>query len=543
MKKNYLLFILIFVLTNMATAQIHTSLKQRIKNRRNHIGLNKGFNIKSHIANKLNTKQFTFQKPAGTNRKKLDSIVSLSWDANSSQWVKDIDSYKVKNIYDGYGNNTLAIWYDWDEHNKVWVVNDKSNYTYDTDGNPLIEQDSFWNINTNQWVNNSKFEYTYDVSSNVLSEIYYSWNDTTNQFNKKDKTEWSYDINGNEILNVSYNYNSTISQWDETSKTKTDYSLNGNGTVASSIGSDWDYTNSQWIVNVNSIYTYDTSNNLTLISEVIGNYKVDYSYDTNGNIISEKDYEFNTNANQWDITSKADYAFDLTELFSDNIMPNNIFFAYYTDSYNYHMVNLPSEFTYYDLVNQVLTQQSKDKFYYSDYISNSTTTIPDTNFEQALIDLGIDSDGVINQSVLTSDISGVTSLDVSSKNISDLTGIEDFESIETLNCSNNTLTSLDLSNCTILTDFDSTNNPALICIIVSPEKIYTVPVLWYKDTNATYSITCNDSDNDGVINSLDYCTNTPQGDVVDTNGCSFTQEKDALIALYNATDGANWTNN
>jgi len=37
-------------------------------------------------------------------------------------------------------------------------------------------------------------------------------------------------------------------------------------------------------------------------------------------------------------------------------------------------------------------------------------SIPDSNFKQALIELGIDSDGTMNQSVLTSDISGVTSL-------------------------------------------------------------------------------------------------------------------------------------
>ena len=41
-----------------------------------------------------------------------------------------------------------------------------------------------------------------------------------------------------------------------------------------------------------------------------------------------------------------------------------------------------------------------------------TTYIPDIHFEQALIDLGIDSDGILNQSVATADISGVTTLAV-----------------------------------------------------------------------------------------------------------------------------------
>ena len=46
-----------------------------------------------------------------------------------------------------------------------------------------------------------------------------------------------------------------------------------------------------------------------------------------------------------------------------------------------------------------------------------TTAIPDPYFEQALIDLGIDSDGTINGSVATADIEVVTTLDMSVKTI------------------------------------------------------------------------------------------------------------------------------
>lgn len=74
-----------------------------------------------------------------------------------------------------------------------------------------------------------------------------------------------------------------------------------------------------------------------------------------------------------------------------------------------------------------------------------TTNIPDPEFEQALIDLGIDSDGVVNQEVLTADISGVSTLNVNSKNISDLTGIEDFSSLVFLDCSNNELSTLNVN--------------------------------------------------------------------------------------------------
>jgi hypothetical protein len=73
------------------------------------------------------------------------------------------------------------------------------------------------------------------------------------------------------------------------------------------------------------------------------------------------------------------------------------------------------------------------------------TNIPDSNFEQALIDLGYDS-GIIDGQVLSNNISSITNLDVSYKNISDLTGIEDFTTLQYLLCDNNQLTSLNVQS-------------------------------------------------------------------------------------------------
>ncbi|MCZ6595954.1 MAG: T9SS type A sorting domain-containing protein [Bacteroidetes bacterium] len=78
-------------------------------------------------------------------------------------------------------------------------------------------------------------------------------------------------------------------------------------------------------------------------------------------------------------------------------------------------------------------------------VHGQITIIPDSNFEQALIDLGIDSDGVINGQVLTSDVEGVVNLAIWDKYIVDLTGIQDFAALEELDVHYNLLTSLDLS--------------------------------------------------------------------------------------------------
>lgn len=97
-------------------------------------------------------------------------------------------------------------------------------------------------------------------------------------------------------------------------------------------------------------------------------------------------------------------------------------------------------------------------FMYAIDLHTQTTAIPDANFEKALIDLGIDKDGLINGSVATENISGITSLDVSGKNIVSLTGIEGFVSLTALYCQENLLESLKLSDNTKLSILNCSKN-------------------------------------------------------------------------------------
>jgi subtilisin-like proprotein convertase family protein len=72
-----------------------------------------------------------------------------------------------------------------------------------------------------------------------------------------------------------------------------------------------------------------------------------------------------------------------------------------------------------------------------------TTYVPDDNFEQALIDLGYDA--IMDDYVATVNINSITNLNVSSRDILDLTGINDFTALSTLLCQNNLLSTLDVS--------------------------------------------------------------------------------------------------
>ena len=76
------------------------------------------------------------------------------------------------------------------------------------------------------------------------------------------------------------------------------------------------------------------------------------------------------------------------------------------------------------------------------------TLIPDQNFEYKLVLMGYDND--LDGQVMTANINSITNLNIPDENIADLTGIQDFTALDTLKCSGNILTSLDLSNNTNL---------------------------------------------------------------------------------------------
>jgi len=92
----------------------------------------------------------------------------------------------------------------------------------------------------------------------------------------------------------------------------------------------------------------------------------------------------------------------------------------------------------------------------SQLIQAQTTAIPDINFELTLIDLGLDD--VQDGTVLTANINSVTNLDIWGNDIADLTGIEDFIALQILDCSDNLLSNIDISNNLALTELECSEN-------------------------------------------------------------------------------------
>ena len=90
----------------------------------------------------------------------------------------------------------------------------------------------------------------------------------------------------------------------------------------------------------------------------------------------------------------------------------------------------------------------------SDELAIDETNFPDVNFRNWLLSQSYGTDGVL----LQSEIENVTSIDVGSKNIQNLKGIEHFTALKSLTCYYNQLTMLDVSKNTALTNLSCSNN-------------------------------------------------------------------------------------
>ena len=179
------------------------------------------------------------------------------------------------------------------------------------------------------------------------------------------------------------------------------------------------------------------------------------------------------------------------------------------------------------------------------FLKGAYTLIPDPNFEQALIDQGIDTNPIIDGQVLTAAISGLLELSVPNLQIADLTGIEDFTALTNLSCSDNELTSLDVTNNTALTNLycsgneltslDVSNNTALTYLGCSQNQITSLDL---TNSTALELIVCGFNQ----LTNLDITNNTELRELDTSNNPLTTLDVSNNIAL-NTLKCGNYDNN
>ena len=118
----------------------------------------------------------------------------------------------------------------------------------------------------------------------------------------------------------------------------------------------------------------------------------------------------------------------------------------------------------------VYRMESPNLYFTTECRIHQIVHIPDPNFLDALIEKGVDTNG--DSRVSFGEAEATLFLDIPSQQISDMTGIEAFTELDYLFCSDNDLTTIDLSKCTKLKKLDCSSCP-LTGIDISNQKSLT----------------------------------------------------------------------
>lgn len=180
------------------------------------------------------------------------------------------------------------------------------------------------------------------------------------------------------------------------------------------------------------------------------------------------------------------------------------------------------------------------------------TYVPDDAFEQHLIDLGYDA--VLNDYVVTAEINNITFLSATGLGIQDVTGIEDFISIETLYFNSNNIETIDLSQNTQLeilqvsennlNSINVSNNILLESLSVGDNQLTDLdisnnPSLFFLscDNNQLTELNINNNVNLGLLNA--HYNNISSLDVSQNNSLSYIWIRNNPIEVLDLSNNPN----
>lgn len=180
------------------------------------------------------------------------------------------------------------------------------------------------------------------------------------------------------------------------------------------------------------------------------------------------------------------------------------------------------------------SDQATGDFWIDDIVFAVDNTIPDThlipdlNFEQALVNLGLDTNGLTGD-IYYADAANITSLDVSNLNIETLYGVEKFVNLTSLNASNNNLDKINLSTLTSLQTLNLSNN-----------NLSTIDL---SNNNTLVNLNISNNNLNGYVLNLTSKPNLTSINVSNTNllGLNIANGNNTSITSFNATNCVNFS--
>lgn len=214
------------------------------------------------------------------------------WNGDANDWVFNSKSEGTHSYTENGTHIIFSINYTYDSDTGEWVFHHRNEQNFDSKGNLTLYNASFYDTGSDSWVfkkGSFKYENTFNEQGQPTLSSYYVWDSGLNQWKGQgDLLELSYDSNGKKTSVVTKSWDVLSNQWVNTRKTENQY--NEPGYVTAYIESEWDMENSLW--------------------EVVSNQEL--FYDAQGNIFKSQVLLLDTVSNDWFISTKEDYTYDVS---------------------------------------------------------------------------------------------------------------------------------------------------------------------------------------------------------------------------------------
>ncbi|WP_298421784.1 hypothetical protein [uncultured Kordia sp.] len=346
--------------------------------------------------------------------------------------------------------------------------------------NELTSLDVTQNVLLNTLSVNDNQLTSIDLTNNTAIDFLYLENNQISNLDLSQNVQLSYFVVGNnQLTSLDFSQNTLITDIGCQDNMLTNINLSQNTLVR-----ELDCSNNQLAsldVTANTaLQSLNTANNQLTLLDLTQNTNLEY-FTGNNNQLETLDLSLNTLLETVEVTDNA-----LTTINLKNGNTTSITNFKSTNNPNLSCVSV-DDVTH---ANTYWVAKDAHTFFNEDC---RQTYIPDDNFENYLethdasgntvsigdetsMGNGIDNDDYVN----TDDIENVTSLQIHNQNIADLTGIEDFTTLNNLNFSENQIVAVDLTsnidlrlltlNDNQITSMDLSGNPDLIAIIANDNQ-------------------------------------------------------------------------
>lgn len=236
-------------------------------------------------------------------KKRISNHCEFLTSSSSSLWVN-----KVITTYDSKGNELTSEWYEPIISNEDVLYFLRNSQGFES-ASTLFDYASLWHLD-HSWIN------TYNDNNEKIAEIYTSYNEYSNTFSYSEyKLGFVYDKSGRLMEKNKYTRDSADSEFELTSWSKYEYDTQGKLILELEQSYHDVYhggeQTKELIDDYRHEYIYEDNGNIietVLPYEHYG--RVDRIYDSQNNLISESSYSWDYSLEAWYPSSKYEYAYD-----------------------------------------------------------------------------------------------------------------------------------------------------------------------------------------------------------------------------------------